>query len=104
MKNNYDQRSLKCVYISGDGAAWIKAGTEHIAKSVFEAAPGIAEPPERSGASIGDNGNDVSMFWEAGVLVTVGNALPEIQAQADFVCGTNDEDGPARFLKEWLLC
>ena len=34
---NYDQRSLKCIYISGDGASWIKAGTEHIAKSVFVA-------------------------------------------------------------------
>ncbi len=32
---NYDQRSLKCIYISGDGASWINAGTEHIAKSVF---------------------------------------------------------------------
>ncbi len=32
---NYDPKSLKCIYISGDGAPWIKAGTEHIAKSVF---------------------------------------------------------------------
>ena len=34
---NYDQESLKCIYISGDGAPWIKAGTDHIAKSMFVA-------------------------------------------------------------------
>jgi len=33
----------------------------------------------------------------------VGNALPEVQAEADFVCGTNDDDGMARFLEEHLL-
>ena len=37
IRKNYDQRSLKCIYISGDGAPWIKAGTDHIAKSVFVA-------------------------------------------------------------------
>ena len=58
--------------------------------------------PKEAVLAIGDNGNDVSMFREAGVSVAVGNALPEIQAAADFVCGTNDEDGPARFLEEWL--
>ena len=59
--------------------------------------------PKEAVLAIGDNGNDVSMFREAGVSVAVGNALPEIQAAADFVCGTNDEDGPARFLEEQLL-
>ena len=53
--------------------------------------------------AIGDNGNDISMFRTAGVSVAVGNALPEVQAEADFVCGTNDEDGPAKFLEERLL-
>ena len=59
--------------------------------------------PKEAVVAIGDNGNEVSMFREAGVSVAVGNALPEVQAEADFVCGTNDEDGPARFLEEWLL-
>lgn len=59
--------------------------------------------PKEAVVAIGDNGNDVPMFREAGVSVAVGNALPEVQAEADFVCGTNDEDGPARFLEEWLL-
>ena len=59
--------------------------------------------PKEAVLAIGDNGNDISMFRTAGVSVAVGNALPEVQSEADFVCGTNDEDGPARFLEEKLL-
>ena len=36
-------------------------------------------------------------------MLTSCAGLPEVQAEADFVCGTNDEDGVARFLEEWLL-
>jgi hypothetical protein len=32
---NYDTSFLKKVYINGDGGAWIKAGVNHVAKSVF---------------------------------------------------------------------
>lgn len=32
-----------------------------------------------------------------------GNALPEVQAEVDFICGTNDEDGLAKFLEERFL-
>ena len=63
----------------------------------------VLDIPKEAVLAIGDNGNDISMFHTAGVSVAVGNALPEVQAEADFVCGTNDEDGPARFLEEWLL-
>ncbi len=34
---HYNTDALKRIYISGDGAAWIKAGTDYIAKSVFVA-------------------------------------------------------------------
>lgn len=53
--------------------------------------------------AFGDNGNDVDMFHTAGISVAVGNALPEVQAEADFVSGTNDEDGVAKFLEEWIF-
>ena len=62
----------------------------------------VLKIPKEAVLAIGDNGNDVSMFHEAGISVAVGNALPEVQAEADYVCGTNDEDGPARFLEERL--
>lgn len=37
IKGHYDTEKLKRVYISGDGGSWIKAGTEHVAKSCFVA-------------------------------------------------------------------
>lgn len=37
IREHYDQEYLKCVYISGDGGAWIRASTEHIYKSRFVA-------------------------------------------------------------------
>ena len=63
----------------------------------------VLEIPKEAVLVFGDNGNDIDMFHTAGMSVAVGNALPEVQAEADFVCGTNDEDGVARFLEEWLL-
>ncbi len=59
--------------------------------------------PKEAVLAFGDNGNDIDMFRTAGVSVAVGNALPEVQKEADFVCGTNDEDGVAAFLEEHLL-
>ena len=59
--------------------------------------------PKEAVLVFGDNGNDIDMFHAAGTSVAVGNALPEVQAEADFVCGTNDEDGVAGFLEEQLL-
>lgn len=35
IEDHYDAESLKKVYISGDGAAWIKAGTDYVDRSVF---------------------------------------------------------------------
>lgn len=37
IEDHYDTTSLKKVYITGDGAGWIRAGTEYVDKSVFAA-------------------------------------------------------------------
>lgn len=49
--------------------------------------------------AFGDNLNDLPMFSEADIKVAVGNAREEVKAAADYIIGTNDEDGVA----EWLL-
>ena len=41
----------------------------------------------------GDGYNDVSMIRYAGVGVAMANARDEVKAVADFVTGSNDEDG-----------
>lgn len=37
IESHYEADLLKCVYISGDGANWIKAGVDYVDKSVFVA-------------------------------------------------------------------
>ena len=48
--------------------------------------------------AVGDSANDVPMLKFAGLGVAMGNAAPEVKAEADLVAPTNDEDGVA-----WLL-
>jgi hydroxymethylpyrimidine pyrophosphatase-like HAD family hydrolase len=43
------------------------------------------------------------MIRDCGVGVAMGNALEEVKAAADFICGPNDEDGAARWITEHLL-
>ncbi len=53
--------------------------------------------------AFGDGGNDVSMLRYAGIGVAMGNALPEVQAEADYVTTTVDDNGVANALRHYLL-
>lgn len=45
--------------------------------------------------AFGDGENDVTMLQMAGVSVAMGNSVPYLKEQADFVTGSNDQDGVA---------
>ncbi len=47
----------------------------------------------------GDQMNDLDIMEHAGIGVAVGNAVDEVKAIADYVVGSNNEDGPAIFLR-----
>lgn len=53
--------------------------------------------------AVGDTENDLSILKAAGLGVAMGNALPEIKAQADAVTCTNDEDGVACAIEKFAL-
>jgi len=53
--------------------------------------------------AVGDSYNDLEMLDYAGLGVVVGNARPEIQARADYVCGSNDECGVAEVVEKFIL-
>lgn len=52
---------------------------------------------------IGDNENDASMIEFAGLGVAMGNAEDEIKAMAQYVTSSNDEDGVAEIIEEFIL-
>ncbi len=49
--------------------------------------------------AVGDQLNDLSMLASAGLAVSVGNGVPEVQAVADLVIGPHDEDGIAAWIE-----
>jgi len=51
----------------------------------------------------GDSLNDVSMLQAAGTGVCVANAREDVRALGFPVCGSNDEDGVARYIEEHIL-
>lgn len=50
----------------------------------------------------GDGFNDISMIKYAGVGVAMGNAQPAVKEAADYITGTNDEDGLVQVMEEFI--
>ncbi|HAN86998.1 MAG TPA: Cof-type HAD-IIB family hydrolase [Firmicutes bacterium] len=53
--------------------------------------------------AIGDSGNDIDMLYAAGIGVAMANASDDVKARADYVVGTNDDDGVAEALESLVL-
>jgi len=51
----------------------------------------------------GDSYNDISMISYAGIGVAMGNAKPEVKEVADYITGTNDEDGLVEVIRKFIL-
>ncbi len=53
--------------------------------------------------TVGDSDNDIEMLRYAGIGVAMGNAHPTIQAEADWVAPSVDQDGVVAALEEFVL-
>ncbi len=51
----------------------------------------------------GDGFNDISMIQYAGTGVAMGNAQPAVKEVADYITGTNDEDGLVQVIEEFVM-
>ncbi|MDR1184034.1 MAG: HAD family hydrolase [Coriobacteriales bacterium] len=51
----------------------------------------------------GDDHNDIELLSASGAGVAVANSIPEAKLAADYICGNNDEDGPAKWLEANIL-
>jgi hypothetical protein len=54
-------------------------------------------------ATLGDMPNDVLMFAKSGMSIAMGNASPEVQAQANFVTASNEQEGFAIAIDKYIL-
>ncbi len=59
--------------------------------------------PAEQIATLGDMPNDVSMFEKSGMSIAMGNASPEVQAQANFVSSSNNNEGFAEAIDKFVL-
>jgi Cof subfamily protein (haloacid dehalogenase superfamily) len=53
--------------------------------------------------AVGDNHNDLGMLRFAGLGVAMGNAHQEIKTEADYVTGSNSEEGVAALIEDVIL-
>ncbi|MBU5267510.1 Cof-type HAD-IIB family hydrolase [Virgibacillus proomii] len=58
--------------------------------------------PQERIIAFGDEDNDLEMIDYAGVGVAMGNAIDELKSISNYVTSSNEEDGIAFFLKEYL--
>jgi Cof subfamily protein (haloacid dehalogenase superfamily) len=54
-------------------------------------------------ATLGDQPNDVLMFERSGLSIAMGNASPEVQRQATCVTASNEDEGFAKAIEEFIL-
>ncbi len=54
-------------------------------------------------AAIGDNENDFSMIKEVGLGIAMQNAEQSLKEISDFITSSNDENGVAKAIKEYIL-
>jgi Cof subfamily protein (haloacid dehalogenase superfamily) len=54
-------------------------------------------------ATLGDQANDVLMFQRSGVSIAMGNASEAVQQQATYVTASNEDEGFAKAIEEFIL-
>ena len=59
--------------------------------------------PTRQIATIGDMITDTLMFRQSGISIAMGNAYPDVQAQATFVTKSNEDDGFSYAMDHFVL-
>ena len=53
--------------------------------------------------AFGDDFNDVEMLEKCGIGVAVENAVADAKEVADYICGSCDDDGVAKFIETYLF-
>ena len=54
-------------------------------------------------ATLGDGANDVLMFKRSGMSIAMGNASEEVRRQATYVTASNEDEGFAKAVRQYIL-
>ena len=90
----YEDRSIRSITVMAPQASK-GAGVRFVADKL-----GI---PLANTLAIGDGHNDMSMFTVAGVSVAMGNGLDEVRATAAHIAPSNDDEGLAWAVREFVF-
>ena len=71
--------------------------------AVIQALADRLKLPQSRIATIGDMANDVLMFAQSGLSIAMGNATPDVQAKANVVTASNEQDGFATAVHRFIL-
>jgi Cof subfamily protein (haloacid dehalogenase superfamily) len=63
----------------------------------------LLDVPTNRILTIGDMPSDTLMFRKSGVSIAMGNAEPEVKAQAQFVTDSNEAEGFAKAIERFVL-
>ena len=63
---------------------------------------GLLNIPSEQVATIGDMPNDLPMFSQSGLSIAMGNASDEVKAQASKVTDTNQSEGFAKAVRQFV--
>jgi Cof subfamily protein (haloacid dehalogenase superfamily) len=93
---------LSMIAFSGEG--WHRfAHREALKEKALAAAADFFGMETAAIAAFGDDYNDMEMLRFSGHGVAVSNAIGEVKAAARYLCGSNDEDGPAKWIEGNVL-
>lgn len=98
------QRAFPEVSFTISKPYFLEAQPENVSKgsALVRLAAQIGLSPEHT-LVFGDSLNDMTMLQFATHSVAMGNARDEVKQAARYVCGTNAEDGVARFVQRHVL-
>ena len=107
-RSDADEKIFKDVLIHCEPMRWHPLFADIIAKGTSKSR-GIDEVIAHYGIRLeetmafGDGGNDIPMLKHAGIGIAMGNAAPEIQAAADYVTTSVDDDGILHALQHFQI-
>jgi hypothetical protein len=71
--------------------------------SALEEVTHFLKLPREALIAFGDGNNDIEMIQFAGIGVALENATPELKKVANYVVASNNEEGPAQFLRDIFI-